>query len=102
MVSRGIQLPLEVFKTSNGRGWGVRCAEDVTIGTFICDYVGRLITDLQAVSVLAINHYDCMLLRRSVKDQEILATRDRGGATQVAPISWTTCSMLAHHHWRCV
>ena len=50
MVSQGIRLPLEVFKTLNGRGWGVRCAEPIEIGTFICDYVGRLITDPQAVS----------------------------------------------------
>ena len=50
VVSQGIRLPLEVFKTLNGRGWGVRCAEPIEIGTFICDYVGRLITDPQAVS----------------------------------------------------
>ena len=50
VVSQGLQLPLEVFKTSNGRGWGVRCSCDIPIGTFICDYVGRLLTDSEAVS----------------------------------------------------
>ena len=51
-MSRGIQLPLEIFKTHNGRGWGVRCSEDIAIGTFVCDYVGKLITDPQAVRAI--------------------------------------------------
>lgn len=50
VVSRGLQLPLEVFKTADGRGWGVRCSCDIPIGAFICDYVGRLMTDAEAVS----------------------------------------------------
>ena len=50
VVSQGLQLPLEVFKTSNGRGWGVRCSSDIPIGTFVCDYVGKLLTDSEAVS----------------------------------------------------
>ncbi len=52
VVSRGLQLPLEVFKTENGRGWGVRCSCDIPIGTFVCDYVGRLLTDTEAVSLM--------------------------------------------------
>lgn len=51
VVSQGLQLPLEVFKTSNGRGWGVRCSCEIPIGTFVCDYVGKLLTDSEAVSV---------------------------------------------------
>ena len=47
---RRLQLPLEVFKTENGRGWGVRCSCDIPVGTFVCDYVGRLMTDIEAVS----------------------------------------------------
>ena len=49
VVSQGLQLPLEVFKTSNGRGWGVRCSCEIPIGTFVCDYVGKLLTDSEAV-----------------------------------------------------
>ncbi|KAL3157789.1 hypothetical protein ABBQ32_012213 [Trebouxia sp. C0010 RCD-2024] len=48
VVSQGLQLPLEVFKTSNGRGWGVRCSSEIPIGTFVCDYVGKLLTDHEA------------------------------------------------------
>ena len=36
-VSRGITLPLEVFMTPS-KGWGVRCAEDIPTGTFVCCY----------------------------------------------------------------
>lgn len=54
VVSQGIQLPLEVFRTSNGRGWGVRCSCDIPVGTFVCDYVGRLLTDIEAVRIFGI------------------------------------------------
>lgn len=53
VVSQGLQLPLEVFKTSNGRGWGVRCSFEIPIGTFVCDYVGRLLTDSEAVRIFS-------------------------------------------------
>ena len=50
VVSQGLQLPLEIFKTADGRGWGARCSCDIPIGTFVVDYVGRLLTDTEAVS----------------------------------------------------
>lgn len=56
VVSQGLQLPLEVFKTSNGRGWGVRCSSEIPIGTFVCDYVGKLLTDHEAVSAVLEAH----------------------------------------------
>ena len=51
MVTIGVDLPLEVFKTANGRGWGVRCSCHIPIGGFVCDYVGKLMTDTEAVSL---------------------------------------------------
>ena len=51
MVTIGVNLPLEVFKTANGRGWGVRCSCHIPIGGFVCDYVGKLMTDTEAVSL---------------------------------------------------
>lgn len=35
---------LEVFRTKNGRGWGVRAAQPIRKGQFICAYIGELIT----------------------------------------------------------
>lgn len=51
VVTIGVDLPLEVFKTANGRGWGVRCSSHIPIGGFVCDYVGKLMTDTEAVSL---------------------------------------------------
>uniref|UniRef100_A0A7S1WZH9 SET domain-containing protein n=1 Tax=Tetraselmis chuii TaxID=63592 RepID=A0A7S1WZH9_9CHLO len=42
IVTRGVHLPLEVFKTEVA-GWGVRCRERITAGTFICEYGGEVI-----------------------------------------------------------
>ena len=44
----GISLPLEVFMT-NRRGWGLRCAQAVLAGTFICEYAGTICSDQEAV-----------------------------------------------------
>ena len=59
VVTIGVDLPLEVFKTANGRGWGVRCSSHIPIGGFVCDYVGKLMTDTEAVNLA---HYAMPLL----------------------------------------
>ncbi|GAX86036.1 hypothetical protein CEUSTIGMA_g13451.t1 [Chlamydomonas eustigma] len=46
-VTQGIKLPLEIFMTKQ-KGWGVRCAEAVPSGTFVCSYVGELMTEAAA------------------------------------------------------
>jgi euchromatic histone-lysine N-methyltransferase len=38
---------MQVFRT-NGRGWGVRALQDIQKGTFICEYIGELISDSEA------------------------------------------------------
>ena len=43
-MSQGVKLPLEVFKT-RAKGFGVRCAEDIPAGAFVCAYVGELVTE---------------------------------------------------------
>lgn len=42
-----LQLKLQVFKTVS-RGWGLQCLNDVPEGSFICVYVGDLLTDTDA------------------------------------------------------
>ncbi|CAB1429614.1 unnamed protein product [Pleuronectes platessa] len=39
LVQRGIRIRLQVFETE-GRGWGVRCRDDVDRGTFVCVHAG--------------------------------------------------------------
>ncbi|WIA40211.1 hypothetical protein OEZ86_013596 [Tetradesmus obliquus] len=45
VVSNGIRYPLEVFKVSAEKGWGVRCSCDLPPGAFVCSYIGKVITD---------------------------------------------------------
>ncbi len=47
VVGRGIQVSLEVFKTKLC-GWGVRALEDIPAGTFVCEYVGEIISEEEA------------------------------------------------------
>lgn len=47
LVQRGIRLRLQVFHT-DGRGWGVRCRDDVDRGTFVCIYAGVILQRIQS------------------------------------------------------
>lgn len=43
----GVKLQLEVFKTAK-RGWGVRSLTSISSGSFICEYTGELLSDMEA------------------------------------------------------
>ncbi|KAK2158513.1 hypothetical protein LSH36_168g03024 [Paralvinella palmiformis] len=49
VVQLGITCRLQVFRT-NGRGWGARTMLDIPQGTFVCEYIGELISDAEADS----------------------------------------------------
>lgn len=49
VVSRGLRLPLVVFKTHE-RGWGLRCSCDLLQGEFVCEYAGELISSAEAAA----------------------------------------------------
>lgn len=48
VVSFGPTLRFEVFRTSDGRGWGLRCDQEILSGQFVCEYVGETLTDEEA------------------------------------------------------
>ncbi|KAH8802100.1 hypothetical protein F5882DRAFT_425459 [Hyaloscypha sp. PMI_1271] len=48
VVGRGRKFNIEVFKTKDGRGFGVRAKEDIRKGQFIDKYVGEIITAEEA------------------------------------------------------
>ncbi|EKG19360.1 hypothetical protein MPH_03223 [Macrophomina phaseolina MS6] len=48
VVQKGRQVRLEIFKTTDGRGWGLRCPEMLRAGQFIDTYRGEIITDAEA------------------------------------------------------
>ncbi|XP_062384333.1 histone-lysine N-methyltransferase SETDB2 [Sardina pilchardus] len=39
VVQHGVRVRLQVFRTPD-RGWGVRCRDDLDVGTFVCTYAG--------------------------------------------------------------
>ncbi|KAG1695530.1 Histone-lysine N-methyltransferase EHMT1 [Nymphon striatum] len=47
VVQDGIMCRLQLFKTK-GRGWGVRTLKDIPRGTFVCEYIGELMSDSEA------------------------------------------------------
>ncbi|GLJ21419.1 hypothetical protein SUGI_0394410 [Cryptomeria japonica] len=46
-LQKGLQLALEVFKTKD-RGWGVRTLEQIPRGKFVMEYVGEVLTQVEA------------------------------------------------------
>ncbi|KAK7933262.1 hypothetical protein WMY93_004158 [Mugilogobius chulae] len=47
VVQNGLRVRLQVYRTQK-IGWGVRAMQDIPQGTFICEYVGEIITDTEA------------------------------------------------------
>lgn len=47
VVQHGISAHMQLFKTS-GKGWGVRALKTIQKGSYVCEYVGEIITDLEA------------------------------------------------------
>ncbi|RZC48397.1 hypothetical protein C5167_041345 [Papaver somniferum] len=44
VVQRGISCNLQVFLTAEGKGWGLRTLMDLPRGSFVCEYVGEILT----------------------------------------------------------
>ncbi|XP_047426015.1 histone-lysine N-methyltransferase EHMT1 isoform X2 [Mugil cephalus] len=47
VVQNGLRTRLQLFRTSK-KGWGVRTLQDIPQGTFICEYVGEIISEAEA------------------------------------------------------
>ncbi|CAN6232493.1 unnamed protein product [Urochloa humidicola] len=45
VVQRGITRNLQVFLTPGKKGWGLRPAEKLSRGAFVCEYVGEILTN---------------------------------------------------------
>ena len=42
VVQHGRRCPLVIFRTENGRGWGVKALKSIKKGTFVMEYVGEV------------------------------------------------------------
>ncbi|XP_031335315.1 histone-lysine N-methyltransferase SUV39H2-like isoform X3 [Photinus pyralis] len=48
VVQKDRTIPLCIFRTSNGCGWGVKTLRKISAGEFVCEYVGEVITHDEA------------------------------------------------------
>ncbi|XP_029467385.1 histone-lysine N-methyltransferase EHMT1 isoform X3 [Rhinatrema bivittatum] len=47
VVQNGLRVQLQLYRTKT-MGWGVRSLQDIPMGTFVCEYVGEMISDAEA------------------------------------------------------
>ncbi|XP_018088035.1 histone-lysine N-methyltransferase EHMT1 isoform X2 [Xenopus laevis] len=66
VVQNGLKIRLQLFRTKS-KGWGVRSLEDIPQGTFVCEYVGELISDTEA----DVREDDTYLFDLDNKDREV-------------------------------
>lgn len=48
VVQKGRKVPLCIYRTSNGCGWGVKAVRKIHCGEFVCEYVGEVISHEEA------------------------------------------------------
>lgn len=78
VVQRGIQYDLCIFKTANGRGWGVRAHEKIPKNSFVIEYLG----DVSALS------FTCSLGRHFCQKKKKLRGEAEYNARYKFPSAW--------------
>ncbi|CAL1542742.1 unnamed protein product [Lymnaea stagnalis] len=48
VVQKGRKFKICIFRTANGRGWGVKSLQKIKKGSFVVEYVGEVITEEEA------------------------------------------------------
>ncbi|XP_042528595.1 histone-lysine N-methyltransferase EHMT1 isoform X2 [Dipodomys spectabilis] len=66
VVQNGLRARLQLYRTQD-MGWGVRSLQDIPLGTFVCEYVGELISDTEA----DVREEDSYLFDLDNKDGEV-------------------------------
>lgn len=59
ILERGRQLPLVIFYEPQIEGWGVRAITDIKMGTFISEYSGQVMTDVEAEPCDTVYQFAC-------------------------------------------
>ncbi|XP_069465813.1 histone-lysine N-methyltransferase EHMT1 isoform X2 [Ambystoma mexicanum] len=66
VVQNGLRVRLQLYRTKN-MGWGVQTMQDIPLGSFVCEYVGEMITDSEA----DVREEDSYLFDLDNKDGEV-------------------------------
>ena len=48
VVQKGRKVKMQIFKTSNGRGWGVKALEHIKKNQFVVEYIGEVVSYQEA------------------------------------------------------
>ncbi|XP_056416044.1 histone-lysine N-methyltransferase SETDB2 [Hyla sarda] len=93
LVQLGLQLRLQVFKTK-GKGWGVRCLDDLDKGTFVCIYAGKILMKTINVAIAqdSVMHTCAEKTTSNTKrcshsDSEVMASPSSSGNSQTFRIT---------------
>ncbi|XP_028570813.2 histone-lysine N-methyltransferase EHMT1 isoform X1 [Podarcis muralis] len=66
VVQNGLRIRLQLYRTQK-MSWGVRTMQDIPLGTFVCEYVGELISDSEA----NVREEDTYLFELGDKDKDV-------------------------------
>ena len=81
VLQHGITARMQVFRTY-GMGWGVKAMTEIPKGSFICEYVGELISDSEADT-----REDSYLFDLDNRVRELLNSKKTPGAVPLFPYS---------------
>ncbi len=79
--SRRIRVPLQVFSTKH-KGWGVRALDRIKAGSFVCQYIGKLISEATADEQIGKDKYILDLYTDSRDDLACINSHDVGNVSR--------------------
>ncbi|KAJ1393002.1 WIYLD domain [Sesbania bispinosa] len=104
---QGITTDLQVFRTPEGKGWGIRTLKDLPKGAFVCEFAGEVVTNLElrkriVQSIGEEKHTYTVLLdadwcsENILKDEETLCLDATlyGNVSRFINHRWTDASLL--------
>lgn len=93
LIQHGPQYRLQIFRTANGRGWGVRALEPIPCGAFVATYTGEVITNQMAEK--RGQHYDA-IGRTYLFDLDFFFSHAHGDPADLFTVDGFTCGNISH------
>ncbi|KAG6391270.1 hypothetical protein SASPL_149023 [Salvia splendens] len=100
-TQRGIKFQLEIFKTE-ARGWGVRALSSIPSGSFICEYVGELLDDVEAEEKIGNDEYlfdigQNLIDSPANSDDEEMTAELKGGGCTIDALTYGNVGRFINH-----
>ncbi|XP_057799465.1 uncharacterized protein LOC131015206 [Salvia miltiorrhiza] len=100
-TQRGIKFQLEIFKTES-RGWGVRALASIPSGSFICEYTGELLEDIEAEKRIGNDEYLFDIGRNLIdspanSDEEEAAAELKGRGFTIDALTYGNVGRFINH-----